>query len=37
MTKILEFFKGLFSGWNNPPRTSRQEGDGLDYSMDGMR
>lgn len=19
MTKIIEFFKGLFSGWNTPP------------------
>ena len=36
MTKIIEFFKGLFSGWNTPPpRTSRQEEDGLDYSMVG--
>ena len=22
MTKIIEFFKGLFSGWNNPPPPS---------------
>ena len=33
MTKIIEFFKGLFSGWNNPPPPTPHRRKGTDWTI----